>query len=495
MSARTTRVPWASGTTRPPEDNPPVDGRGRVQVPRWRHAVVNLAHPLLREGLVILDTPGLNAIGVEPELTVHLIPQAQAAVFILAADAGVTKSDLAVWREYLVPEVDNQGARLVVLNKIDTLWDALSTQEQVQAQIERQREDSAQVLGIAVEQVFAVSAQKGLQARIHGDAALLAASRVPELEQALLRGIAHQRERILRAAVAKGVGELRAEAARLLNTRRRDLAEQKLELKGLSGKNTAVVRNMRLRIEREREEFEAGDARIQALRTVHRKLLGDVLGLLGSRAFAAQTAALQASLRVRGLKRGARQVYAQTLERLAGGLEQAQARTAEMQEMLEATFRQLNAEYGFALQVADPPALARYREELAQFERSHAPYFGVSQALRLAQTEFATRLGQALAARLRAVYDSAFAEVEMWSQSAAAQLEHQLRERRKSFGRRLEAIDRIQQASSGLQQRLAEIESSESLMDLLDGRLADLTSYFVTGEDADYLPTASMPVA
>ena len=56
--------------------------RGLVEVPRWRHALINIAHPLLRQGLVILDTPGLNAIGAEPELTVSL-PQAQAVVFIL----------------------------------------------------------------------------------------------------------------------------------------------------------------------------------------------------------------------------------------------------------------------------------------------------------------------------------------------------------------------------------------------------------------------------
>jgi hypothetical protein len=39
---------------------------------------------------VILDTPGLNAIGTEPELTLNLIPNAHAVLFILAAETGVT---------------------------------------------------------------------------------------------------------------------------------------------------------------------------------------------------------------------------------------------------------------------------------------------------------------------------------------------------------------------------------------------------------------------
>ncbi|NJM44150.1 MAG: dynamin family protein, partial [Brachymonas sp.] len=100
-----------------PQDNPRQDAQGDVEVPRWRHALINIAHPLLKQGLVILDTPGLNAIGAEPELTVSLIPQAHAVVFILSADTGVTKSDLAIWKEHLITEQTDYSSRLVVLNK------------------------------------------------------------------------------------------------------------------------------------------------------------------------------------------------------------------------------------------------------------------------------------------------------------------------------------------------------------------------------------------
>ena len=96
------------------EDNPMVGPDGLIEVPKWRHALINIAHPLLKQGLVILDTPGLNAIGAEPELTVSLIPQAHAVVFILAADTGVTKSDLAIWREHLVTGPDERISRLVM---------------------------------------------------------------------------------------------------------------------------------------------------------------------------------------------------------------------------------------------------------------------------------------------------------------------------------------------------------------------------------------------
>jgi hypothetical protein len=78
-----------------------VDENGLVEISQWRHAVVNFPHPLLKEGLIIVDTPGLNAIGTEPELTLNLIPNAHAVLFILAADTGVTKSDIDVWRNHI----------------------------------------------------------------------------------------------------------------------------------------------------------------------------------------------------------------------------------------------------------------------------------------------------------------------------------------------------------------------------------------------------------
>jgi hypothetical protein len=467
---------WHDGA---PENNPLVGSDGKVEVPRWRHALINIAHPLLKQGLVILDTPGLNAIGAEPELTVNLIPQAHAVVFMLAADTGVTKSDLSIWREHLITEADNIDSRLVVLNKIDTMWDSLSTTAQVQAQIDRQRATSAEILGLPQEQVIPVSAQKGLVAKVNGDTELLQASQLPVLERALGQGVMGQRQKILRSAVAGGIGELRVEAGRAIGIRRRDLAEQMLELRGLRGKNTSVIRHMRSRIEQEQGEFDVSGARIHAVRSVHLKLLRDMFQLLGTATLKTEMAELTAALRQPGIKLGVKKAYARTFDRLRAGLRQAQGISGEIQSMLTGTFRQLNAEYGFSLQAPREPELARYERDLDLVERSHNQYMGLGNTFRLAQPEFADRLVRALATRLRVVYESALGEVELWNKSAAAQLDAQLRERRRNFTRRLEAIERIQQAASGLDDRIGEIELQEAALDELDAKLAELTAHLL----------------
>lgn len=447
-----------------PDDNPLPGPDGLVEVPRWRHALINMAHPLLKQGLVILDTPGLNAIGAEPELTISLLPQAHAVVFILATDAGVSKSDLAMWREHLAPSAECGDSRLVVLNKIDTLWDELTPAPAIEAQIRRQKSSSAEVLGLRPEQVIAVSAQKGLLAKVRGDPSLLAESRLPDLEQALSVDVLGQRRQILKANVHKVLEQIRSEVGQQLHARTRELTDQVQELEALRGKNTTVIRQMRLRIEQEQSEFDAGGAKIQAVRSVHLKLLKDLFTQLGSNRLKAEVADLAQALKQPGIKLGVKRVYAESFERLRTGFAEAQRMAHEVQDMMGGTFRSLNAEYGFALQLPQRLDLEPYAHELALIERSHMQYLGITNVFRLANAEFAERLAKAVMTRLRKLYDDASNDVELWNKTAASQLDAQLRERKKNFVRRIEAVHRIQQAAGGLDERIAELETQLNLL-------------------------------
>lgn len=465
-----------------PQDNPMVDAQDRVEVPRWRHAVLNLPHPLLEQGLVILDTPGLNAIGAEPELTVSLIPQAHAVVFILGADTGVTRSDLSLWRAHLVTEGDPSETRLVVLNKIDTLWDSLSQPGQIDAQLERQCANAAQTLGVSRARVLPVSAQKGLQAKIEHHPALLKSSRLPALEAALGEGLLGRREQVLRHAVTTGVSALRGEAVRVLQVRQRDLAEQVLELQGLRGKNSGVLRHMRSRIEQERTDFESSNARILALRSIQAKMLREIHAVLGVTTLREEMARLAQALRASGLKLNVKAVYGATFEALRQNLREVHASLTEMHSMLNATFRQLNAEHGFALQAPAEPELAEFEAELGRIEQSHLHYLRVSNMLRLVQPEFCEKLVRALASRVRAVNEAAVSEIDRWGKSARAQLDVQLRERRRSFVRRLESVERVQSATGNLEERLTELQGHAQALESLQQRLDELTGLLTSAE-------------
>lgn len=476
-------------------ENPLVDAQGLVEIPKWRHALINMAHPLLRQGLVIVDTPGLNAVGTEPELTVNLIAQAHAVVFVLAADTGVTKSDLAIWKEHLLPCHREGDAHLVVLNKIDTLWGSLDSGTEVKGLLNRQRRQSAQILDIDPARIVPLSAQKGLVAKIESNTALLQKSGLPLFEDLLAQGILAHRQSILRSVVGEGMAHLQQQVLRSILIRRRDLDEQMLELRSLRGKNTSMIGRMRQRIEQEQQAFENSTAKILALRTVHLKLMNQAFHLLGATSLRKELEQLSGALEHSGLKVGVRKVYASTFERLRDLGAQVRAAAAEVQTMLAAMFRELNAEFGFSLQPPGDLQLHDFERELAQIEESYLQYLSFGNTLKLANPMFGQRMLKALGMRLRAVFESAANDLDLWSKSATSQLDAQLKERKRSFARRMEAVDRIHEAASGLAQRIAEIESAEQQLVQLEQRLVQWAQQLLQVPQAQALEPAVVPEA
>ncbi|AHL77203.1 GTPase [Stutzerimonas stutzeri] len=200
---------------------------GEVMVPAWRHAMINFDHPLLRQGLRILDTPGLNALGSEPELTLSMLPSAQAVIFLLSADAGVTASDMNIWQLHIHQLDDGRRHRLfAVLNKIDVLWDDVSGDTFVNDAIQRMQTSTAQQLGIAVEDVLPLSAKQALLAKIRGDQTLLERSRLLALEQLLCERILAQKERLLEQQVVRQVLALLQNSQHILTQRLAKVREQ-----------------------------------------------------------------------------------------------------------------------------------------------------------------------------------------------------------------------------------------------------------------------------
>jgi Dynamin family len=441
-----------------PDDNPPLDDDGRVEVPAWRHALINYPHPLLKQGLVVLDTPGLNAIGAEPELTLSLLPTAHATVFILGADTGVTKSDLGVWRDHLGTHA---LSRFVVLNKIDALADPLATVEQVDAQITAQCVETARTLGIGTDRVFPLSARQALAARVAGDDRGLIESRLPALEAALGSQLLPQRRQVLEQVVLDGAQQIDTHVARRLGDNRRQVAEQMLELRGLRGKSGGKLKLMLQRVDGETSEFEQCTVRLQALRVVHSRMLKDALVGLSSDRLREEVSQMQAEMSASILNLGAKKAFIALCARLRRLLDDARTRSIEIRDMLGASFSKLNGEFGFSLAMTKAPDLERFVGELGMIESSYVQYLGLTQALRLSQPKFMEQFRRMLVSKLRVVFENASSELELWNKATSAQVDSQLRERRRNFRRRRESLERVQTAATDLELRIAELEAQD----------------------------------
>jgi len=139
----------------------------------------------------------------------------------------------------------------------------------------------------------------------------------------------------------------------------------------------------------------------------------------------------------------------------------ASVRSGEVREMLEATFTRLNAEFGFSLALGKSPEVDRYAKELRMIESNYVQYLGLTLALRLSQPKFMEQFRLMLLSKLRVVFESASSEIELWNRATSAQVDSQLRERRKGFKHRRESLERIQSAGGELEQSLAQLEAQD----------------------------------
>ena len=444
---------------------------GLVEIPRWRHALINFPHPLLKQGLVIVDTPGLNAIGTEPELTLNLIPNAHAVLFVLAAETGVTKSDIEVWRTH----VGAGPGRIVVLNKIDALWDELRSGAENDAAIARQQHDAARLLGVAEAQVFPVSAQKALVGKINGDMALFEKSRLGLLEAALFGELVPARQDILRGQLHADLQATGAAQEALLAGRGRDLVEQMQELQSLRGKNQGVIAHMMRRVEMEKKEFDASLFKLQGTRAVFATLSTELYSTIGTDAVQRQADAVRAAMEAARFGTGTRAPVRAFFGDARASLDAAAAKTEEIRAMIETMARRFSAEHGLALALPVPLSLERYRREIDAIEDIYLKRFGTATLLITSRAALLERFFDTIVSRVKHAFREASADAEAWLQVLMAPLESRIRQHREQLRQRQGSIARIHDATESLDQKIAAFDQARADLDALRARLLELT--------------------
>jgi Dynamin family len=445
---------------------------GSIDIPCWRYAMINFPHPLLEQGLVILDTPGLNAIGTEPELTLNMLPNAHAVLFILAADTGVTKSEIDVWRQYISGTRWKQKGRLAVLNKIDGLWDELKNEKEIEKEIQKQIKTSAELLGLETNQIFPTSAQKGLLAKINGDDALLVQSRLPELEKALSDELIPSKKEIVRDNTKNEIEDLIGNSNMILDSRVAGVVEQLDELKGLRGKNEDVVEHMMNKVKVDKENFEKGLQRFQALRSVFSQQTNKLFTLLGMEALKVQVHNTRETMLKASFTKTIRDAMDQFFADQKGRLVKSDEQIDEIKKMMDVMYDKFSKEHG--LRKSEPPAFStlRYQKELAKLERAYKEQFNTAfNMIANEKMTLTTKFFETLASRVIHVYEVANRDVENWLKAVIAPMESQVREHQLQLRRRLESIKRIYKATDTLEDRILELENIEKS---IRAQMADL---------------------
>lgn len=435
----------------------PADGK--IQIPVWRHAIINFPHPLLKQGLVVLDTPGLNALGAEPELTLGLLSSAHAVLFVLAADVGVSRSDLEVWNNHVcVAKHGPREARLVVLNKADALWDELQTPEAIAAAVGHQVDVVAHILGISRRQVFAASAQKGLLGKIKADHGLVARSGLAALEHKLSADVLGAKQELMRAHITREIGSIIERARAMIEARLGSVETQLAELNGLCGENQDAIHQMIERMRAQKLAYDRTLARFQASRAVlseQIRVLLDYLRVERIDALMAQTrAAMKDSWTTHGLQAAMKGLF----DGAGAGIEKAEAQSQHVIELARALYAEFHAQHGLAEIKPAAFSLTIFRDQLRRVQEE-AESFRRSPLMVMTEQHFVIKkFFITLGSRARLVYQQAGAAAQEWSKALLAPFLTQLREHKTMMDQRLDNLNRVYENLNELGGRIAELE-------------------------------------
>ena len=455
------------GFCRPQDDSKStqVGTDGKVEIPVWRHAIVNYPHPLLKQGLVILDTPGLNSIGNEPELTLSMLPNAQAVMFVVAADAGVTKSDLALWNNHVraVRGADKNGC-FAVLNKIDILWDELRGEDAVADVISRQAVETARALGISRSRVFPVSAQKGLLAKIKTDHALIERSGLLALEANLAEDLVPSRETYLREKVAREIGDMVRNTEALIAARLADTDSQLNELRGLGGKSRDVIQMLVTRLKTEKEAYDSKLENFQSVRAVLSDQIRILLEYLSmenfDRLIARTRREMQDSWTTHGIKVGMAGFFGGTAE----SMEKVNKQVHQIKGLVEAIYRKLDADQGITRLKPVGFSLLAYRSELQRLQ-DEAEALRSSPAMLMTEQHFVIKkFFITLVSRARGIFEQCNGGAKAWGKAIMTPLMTRTREHRMQMEQRFQNLNKIRDNLENLGERIAELEAARKAL-------------------------------
>jgi hypothetical protein len=450
---------------------------GWVDVPRWRYAIINFPHPLLDAGLVVIDTPGLSALVSEPEFSRENLPAADAVVVVLDAFEGVTKPDLVIWKDQLGgarnmrerERDESTQARLVVINKIDKLFNASAanaldptdaTREWLR-EIDKRVQDVADLMRIEPIKVLPVSATQAIIGHFEQNQDALLKSRVYRLERALSLYLPNDRQAPLGQEILSTLSDLLESAQAGLDQSRFEALEGLRMLSDLRHKNHALSESISNEVGLKRKALFLAREELAAIKPVHGALAADLAELtdpIRAKGDAKETAQQIAGAMLPGRINESLVVYfANSRARIAA----IDAKLADIRLVFgnlgETIFRSLN----FGAHEIHPFATNRFLaeiekvEEIANTELTRSGNLVVRRAATIAEQFEST-----IASRVIHVLEIAHRESASWMRGVFTGIDKPVEELHKRMSERYEKVEKIRAAELDLAEKIAQFQAS-----------------------------------
>jgi hypothetical protein len=460
---------------------PSLTKNGYVHIPAWRHALINIDHPLLRQGLSIIDTPGLNALGTEPELTLSLLPDAQALVFVLSADSGVTASDFAIWNNHVQDVAKRRGAAVyAVLNKIDLLWDEDEEPEVATDAVLRLSRLTARQLNLSPDNVLPLSAKQGYKARINNDEELLSRSGLARLENALARSVVNAKEAMLKTTLVRELSDM-VEASRqaVLAQRVRMEAEERVQASGHRDTEHELITLTRI-TQQDQQSYNKRLIFLQQSRKLVEQQLPRLLGAVAPVKLEAHFNQAREQAESNRLGMGMPTAVGGFFQGLRTDLNLFRQEVGVTHILIQKLYERYAQETGTAAPPMPKLNPAQYLRELEELEIQAGPYKNRFGNLLSSQNKVFERFFDTLAREAAHNYERARTDAERWCKQALAPLMQQTLEHKKRLQTQMAKLERLRsfgddrfERSGSLQEQREALREQQTLLEDVLGRIKD----------------------
>jgi hypothetical protein len=468
---KTKQVPEAEadrlGLRNPEETGKRSDAQPEtVEIPMWRHALISFPHPLLKQGLVILDTPGLNSLGSEPELTLNMLPSAQAIIFVLSADTGVTKTDLEIWRNHVVNSRSKDLSGLVaVLNKIDTLWDEMKRPEQIEATIREQCRSSARLLGIDQRRVFPVSAQKALVGKAKGNADLLQKSHLPKLESLLANEILPSRQHMIWENIVDSLNRSMDDLDAPLTAQRDELGARINELEAMRGNSEEVVQQLLAKAREQKNVYYESVKMFQLSRkklALQAKSLFNTLDIESIDKIINKTRKdMSGSWTTGGMKSGISVLFDNMRDVMQIVCRQAE----ETFSLVQAIYKRFHDDHGLRVTPPRMLPLKKYTDELDVLYFKAQEFRDSTLTTMTEQSFVVKKFFISLVSHARDIFVQANREADVWLKELVNPLVSQIQEKRDSIEEQMKTLARIRESKENLDAQMQDLVNRRKALD------------------------------
>jgi hypothetical protein len=444
----------------PPEgENGQIVEDQMVEIPAWRYAMLNYPHPLLSQGLAVLDTPGLNALGMEPELTLNTVPNAHAVLFLLSIDTGVTKSDLEIWDRYVKPAIPQ---KIAVLNKIDLMWDDLKTQDDIAGGIARQIDATATSLNIPSNSIFPISAQKALVAKIRGESDLLERSGIERLESFLAEKVIPIRRQILAKAVMNEIGAMMMASRASLQQRLASKRAETEEILSLAGKSKDVVAKLWNKVHAERAAYNDALAEYKIAERSFNQKKAALMDLLNPSRLDFMLSTGRQSIDGSWTTVGLHHSMTSLISSLNREFDSIVNMGSDIKTMMESVYQIFTERFNFVALNIPALELETHKRKLAQLQSETEAFCKDPVNVMQPGGMMIKKFWRSLVERARDVFDEARTDCDVWLTSVTVPISTQMRDHKTSIESRISNLKDLTDRNANLEEKKRALEGDQS---------------------------------